>query len=111
MGRYVGYGLRLMSNLPADGKPLENKIYIGKSGDKLRYKVISPGNKIAEGALDIKVDGDLTPEILESFKEQILEEILSRGDISRCVIVDDSRHTTPVLCIDDKLWIRREDGG
>ena len=79
-GYFREYDLHLMSELPTDRKPLQNKIYIEKKNARqLNYKVISPANQIVEEVLDIEVVEDLTPKILESLKKKILGETFKRG--------------------------------
>jgi len=64
----------LMSELHRGEKPLkENKVYIEKYDDVLKYKILHQ-KEIVKGVLDIKIKGELTPEILVSLKPKILYE-------------------------------------
>jgi hypothetical protein len=69
----------LMSELHRGEKPLkENKVYIEKYDDVLKYKILHQ-KEIVKGVLDIKIKGELTPEILVSLKPKILYETSKRG--------------------------------
>ena len=72
-------GLDLMLKLPENGNLLKNKMYLEKSGNKIKYKILGPLNKTVEGMLDIQMDGELTAKILDSLKPKILEETLKKG--------------------------------
>jgi len=79
------WDLCLMSELSEGRKPAFGKIYLEKQGPTtLEYVVLSsssePIRKILE--LDIPIEKDLTKELLNSKKPEILKIILERGDIS-----------------------------
>lgn len=72
--KFEGYDLHLMSDLPSDGKPLENKVYFKKYDKQLEYKFLNSAGEIVQGKLNIQIDRDLTAEILVSLKPEILKK-------------------------------------
>lgn len=82
---YKAYELRLMSELPENGIPKKETVYVEKQNDKLIYKVMTPKGNVVEGLLDINADavmkGKLTPEILTYFGSSILEETSKRDHV------------------------------
>ena len=64
--------LRLLSSLKE--KPELGVIYVEKVENYLRYRTISPAGIVVEDTLDICVETELTPEMLDSLKPIILEK-------------------------------------
>ena len=83
----IGYDLLLMSELPKDGKPEKGKVYlekVQKNDSKLKYSelkyiLMQSDDKVANGTLKINTTKDLTPDILNTFKREILEMITKEG--------------------------------
>ena len=73
------YDLCLMGELPKDGKPLKGKMYLEKSGEQLKYKILDPDKNMVEDTLDIQIDAILTPKILNGFKHIILNNISQKS--------------------------------
>jgi hypothetical protein len=78
-----GYELCLIEELPKTALPTRGKIYLEKSGNQLKYTVHDPTNgKVATGKLDLDIGiSDLTKEILNRHKNDILSTILRNGHI------------------------------
>lgn len=80
-----GYELCLMSDLPSNGQPKRNKIYLYKNGSSLMYVMLSTTKKKIEQNLHLHghIEGDLTTENLEYYKYEILNIIAERGHICK----------------------------
>ena len=75
---FAGYDLCLMSDLPAEGNirnPEMNVVYLAKNDTRLEYVVLSPTGNIVDGELDLEIQEDLTREILNNNKNEILTGI------------------------------------
>jgi Skp family chaperone for outer membrane proteins len=82
---YNAYKLRLMSELPENGIPKKDTLYLAKQNDKLIYKVMTPMGNVVEDTLDINTDdvmrGELNTGILNILSKDILEETSKRGHV------------------------------
>jgi conjugative relaxase-like TrwC/TraI family protein len=94
--------LCLMSELSQDKQPLVGKVYLEKQHDKLSYVVLSPKHKRIEATLDIRIEGDLTQELLNRKKLEILEITSDRGHTQHYLSV-------PVFVPTDKREIDKSD--
>lgn len=71
------YDLLLMSQLPPNGEPLPQKIYLETVGRKLIYVYKAHGEDTIKGELSIRVDKTLTISMLSILKESIVAEIIN----------------------------------
>lgn len=80
---YYGYSLYLMSDMPHNLQDLpSNTMYLEKVGEQLRYLVRAPDGQIVNGFLDIPVDNDLSMELLNALREQILTQASKKGHVT-----------------------------
>lgn len=78
-----GYELCLMSDLPNNSQLKRNNIYLYKQGSSLRYVMLSSTKQKIEENLYLHIEGDLTTEVLESYKYKILNIISEKGHIGK----------------------------
>ena len=76
---YLEWELCLMSELPKNGKPAPGKLYFAKQADNLKYIVLTLKNNNIEENLDISIKEELTQELLNIKKVEILKITSEKG--------------------------------
>lgn len=86
------YQLVFMSTLSNNSIPEKGKVYLEKDNNTLKYSVLSPSGELAEGVLEIYIQGKLTHKILSDLKYFILEETSKRGHAYKSYISEIEKH-------------------
>ncbi len=95
--KIVEYTLRLLRTNMPDEKLEKTTVYIAQENNKqLSYVLRTPKGHVAKGALNIDIETELTSDILNSFKPQILQEISDKGHLQTNPALEEQREE--IIC-------------